>query len=406
MKKNLKSMSSKYMYIIFGLYMMTLFMNNTTFFLTSDIVNIVIKIIRYSIYSLFALNIFLDWKKGNSFTIPMIASLVLSILVFIFSKNKDIVILVLTIIALKNCDFDKLVKVAFGVFLTMILLTVDLSLLKVFPDWIYGRGELIRHSLGLYYPTITQGLYLSVILMYCYLRKSDAKSIELLILETINIFLYTYTNGRLSFILCSFILTMMFLSKFKNIKYITRYAMCKKILKVLCYTFPTLMFLLSFSLSVSYSSGNNIVKNVDHVLSGRLKYSNEALKKYEITLFGTDIKWNGWGGHGYVKNNNFSLSEYNYVDISYIRILFDYGIVVTILILYAYTTILIRSYNQKKYWLCIIILYILIWSFIEPYIIYIGKNIFVLAFRNIINDGKKIRFLDYNFLGNLKIQKK
>ena len=406
MKENLKSMSSKYMYIIFGLYMMTLFMNNTTFFLTSDIVNVIIKIIRYSIYSLFVLNIFLDWKKGDSFTIPMIASLVLAVLVFIFSKNKDIVIFVLTIIALKNCDFDKLVKVALGVFLTMLLLTVDLSLLKVLPDWTYGRGELIRHSLGLYYPTITQGLYLSVILMYCYLRKSDAKLIELLILETINIFLYTYTNGRLSFILCSFILAMMVISKFENIKYITKYAMCKKILKVLCYTFPILMFLLSFSLSVSYSSGNSIVKNIDQVLSGRLKYSNEALKKYEITLFGKDIKWNGWGGHGYVKNNNFNSSEYNYVDISYIRILLDYGIVATILILYAYTAILIKSYNQKKYWLCIIMFYILIWSFIEPYIIYIGKNIFALAFRNIINEGKKIRFLDYNFLKNHKTQKK
>ena len=53
--------------------------------------------------------------------------------------------------------------------------------------------------------------------------------------------------------------------------------------------------------------------------------------------------------------------------------------------------------------MCIILFFVLIWAFVEPYIVYMGKNIFVLAFGTIINSGKKIKVLDYKYLkGRIK----
>lgn len=403
MKKTLRKIIDNYIYIFFGIYIITLFMNNTTFFLVNDIVKRSIKIIRYSIYLVFALKILCDWKKGDSVTIPMVVSVILSGVIFICSKNIDIAILVLTIIALRNCEFDKLIKLTFKIFIIMFFITVSLSLLKVIPDWTYSRDNLIRHSLGFYYPTITIGLYLSIILMYCYIKKSNSNYIELLTLETINVFLYSYTDGRLSFILITAILIIMAISKLKIFKMIFKTKVSQQILKVAVYILPVFLCLLTFTLAYMYSNQNVVAEELDTMLSRRLKYTSKAFDNYPVTLFGKDIKWNGWGGYGYVEDNNFEKMEYNYVDISYARVLFDYGIIAEILILYAYTKILSTNYKQKNYWMCIILFFVLIWAFVEPYIVYMGKNIFVLAFGTIINSGKKIKVLDYKYLkGRIK----
>ena len=49
------------------------------------------------------------------------------------------------------------------------------------------------------------------------------------------------------------------------------------------------------------------------------------------------------------------------------------------------------------------IIFVLIWSFVEPYIVYIGKNIFVLTFGIIINNGIEVKALNYDYLkGRIK----
>ena len=239
--------------------------------------------------------------------------------------------------------------------------------------------------------------------MYCYIKKSNSNYIELLTLETINVFLYSYTDGRLSFILITAILIIMAISKLKIFKMIFKTKVSQQILKVAVYILPVFLCLLTFTLAYMYSNQNVVAEELDTMLSGRLKYTSKAFDNYPVTLFGKDIKWNGWGGYGYVEDNNFKKMEYNYVDISYARVLFDYGIIAEILILYAYTKILSTNYKQKNYWMCIILFFVLIWAFVEPYIVYMGKNIFVLAFGTIINSGKKIKVLDYKYLkGRIK----
>lgn len=86
---------------------------------------------------------------------------------------------------------------------------------------------------------------------------------------------------------------------------------------------------------------------------------------------------------------------YNYVDISYARIIFDYGIIPTIIILLVYTVALVNSIKEKNYWLFTVLIFVCIWSSIEPYLFNIGKNIFILSFVPIFNIGK-IRQFDYN----------
>ena len=91
---------------------------------------------------------------------------------------------------------------------------------------------------------------------------------------------------------------------------------------------------------------------------------------------------------GYIEQEESEDFTYNFVDNSYARLVLDYGIILSCLVICAYREVLIRNYNNKNYWLVFTIIFILIWSFIEQYIINIGKNVFVLSFIPLLELGE------------------
>ena len=100
---------------------------------------------------------------------------------------------------------------------------------------------------------------------------------------------------------------------------------------------------------------------------------------------------------GYTDIENMQNFKYNYIDISYARILFDYGIIFTIFVLFSYTILLVKCFKEKDYWLVFTLFFVLIWSIIEPYLITIGKNNFILEFIPLLEIGA-INNLDYAVL--------
>ena len=77
---------------------------------------------------------------------------------------------------------------------------------------------------------------------------------------------------------------------------------------------------------------------------------------------------------------------------SYIRIIFDYGIIGTAFVLYSYIKSLNYCIKNNENILLICLTIILMWSFIEPMIFYTGRNLFILFIGEIIanNENKKL----------------
>ena len=395
--KSLKNymLSNNFLYIVTGVYMMTLLLNSVVYYFTIPAFEIIIKIFRIACYLIFMLSILKNWKNGDNITIGMIVFAVLSCVIAIFSKNKDILFLFIFCFAVKNLSIKKIITHTLILYIVTFLIIVSLSLLKIIPDWIFYRGTTQRHSLGFYYSTIAIGIYLSCMLMYFYVRKSKATVMELLLFEGINVFLYKYTDGRLSFILISIILFMMLILKIPKLRQLFKLPHMQVVLKYIGYILPISLFTMVILATYLYTKGNPIGFSINKILSGRLLYTKNAFQQYGITLFGQPIDWKGWGGFGYVDTENMVGFIYNYVDISYARIIFDYGIIPTIIILLVYTVALVKSVKEKNYWLFTVLVFVCIWSSIEPYLFNIGKNIFILSFVPIFNFGK-IKQLDYN----------
>lgn len=388
-------------YMCWAVYIFASFLNIVGIFFASEKWQFVLKIVRYICYIVFSMKIYFDWKKGEKVTFAIIGATLITIAIAIFAKNRSVFFILLILVALRKMDFDKLIKIAFKIFLVSFLVTISLAMLGIIPNWEFSRGMTPRYSLGFIYATDAIGMYLVIILMFFYTKRKNSTKTELLILEVINVFMYSYTNGRVSFILISTILFLQFLSRFQFIKDIFYNNFVQKCLKMICYTLPVVLFIGLHLLVVMYASNNFVANKVNKILSNRVKLTYQAYRNYEMKPFGEKINWNGWGGYGYKEQNNEEEFTYNFLDSSYASIVFDYGLVLSCIVILGYRKILITNYKDKNYWLVITIIFVLLWSFIEQHIINLGKNVFVLTFIPLLEIGT-INRLSYDKLKLVK----
>ncbi len=387
-------------YFFWGIYVLISFLNLVGIFYASNECQLVFKLIRYVCYVVFLTKIFIDWKNGAKITFSMIVIFLLSLAIAIFAKNRSILFIAIILFALRKMKFDKLIEIALKIYMIGFLIVVCLALLNIIPNWEFSRGNMPRYALGFIYATDAIGIYLAIILMFLYIKKDKATYIELLILELINVFMYSYTNGRLSFILVSTMLILQFVSKFQIVKNIFYSSFIQKCLKTVCYTLPIVLFLGLHILVIMYANNNFLANKVNKIISDRIKLTYQAYRNNNVNLFGTNIKWQGWGAYGYKELEEGEEFVYNYVDSSYARLILDYGIIFSCIVIYAYRETLMKSYEEKNYWLIFAILFILVWSFIEQYLININKNLFILSFIPLLEMGK-IEQLNYSNISKM-----
>ena len=140
-----------------------------------------------------------------------------------------------------------------------------------------------------------------------------------------------------------------------------------------------------------YNPQSNTWRKIDSFVSGRLRHLYTTKQDYDIKLFGNKMEWIGLSMIYEGKNKE---SEFFYVDNSYINILYNYGIIVLILVNYGYYY-LIKKEEKKENTdnLLIAILFLIIMhSFIDPQLVKIAYNIFILLFVKVIVDDNQIKF--------------
>ena len=130
--------------------------------------------------------------------------------------------MVLFLAASYGVKSDKILKCALGVQGGLLFLTIFAAFLGITDNSLLDV-ERKRYSLGFAWSSLAPILYFFVIMLYIYARKTKITLIECLVLEIINIFIYKYTNTRMSFwvstILLAVLATCLFSIKFKDALY-------------------------------------------------------------------------------------------------------------------------------------------------------------------------------------------
>ncbi|MFX3617500.1 MAG: hypothetical protein ACE3JK_08225 [Sporolactobacillus sp.] len=273
--------------------------------------------------------------------------LLISIIIFYFSKDEFPVILSLLLICSCDLDFDVITNVSYKIIIVCLSFLLILSLSGVLNNFTIMRGDAPRYAFGTIQPTIFSAICFFGIAAYAYKNRGSFKIYQLIILAFLIILVNHFTGSRNDTISMIMLLLIPLIKELLDTKFIGHLL---KIVLILSYPInAAIVMIATNAFKYNYGIYNGI--NYDYFLSGRLRLGALALHLYPLKMLGQQVTMNGNG------NGNFFInqSDYFFIDSSFLLMLLKYGIIFTTLFLLFNVYLMIRLIRGKYYCLAIIL---------------------------------------------------
>ena len=382
MLNKIKEFVLKRQIVIFIMYYITLFIDTTCIEIDYPITEIVVGTFRYIIYVfLFIRLLFLlpDYKKAvfsvkwkdksklSKLLYLVIGVLLISVFInFIVTQNRRLIFTIFVLLAFYDTNYKKIIKETMSLQVILTSILVLLCILGVTQNYVVGRGEISRYSMGFVYTTNLAQMVLFSSILYMYINGTKTKMQHLFVIQLINVFTYFITNSRSEFILLEMIIVMMMLFKF--LAKLKKHIIIKKI-KSACASFFTSTFviypLLSLLIVLLYPQGG-IWNDVNKVLSSRLSQTYDDIVQYGVDPFGQDIEFLGLGIEQKMKYGTY---KSNYVDNEYLQLMFLHGYIFIISFIALLNILLYMLYMKKRYKEILLCSIYLLFGLINPRIV-------------------------------------
>lgn len=326
-----------------------------------------------------------------SFIVSGILLIVTSLCVFLQTGATNFLLYSLLILLLYDVDVDVILKTYVFIAGSIVIGIFLLSIIGFLPNLQFAQvrssGLVIRNSFGFIYPTDFASHCFYLFIAWGYLLREKYIWLRVAVGVALSAFIIKFCDARLnsmSILIAVIIFLVMYYTKEKKFKvyYILPYSAA---------IFSSLMFYLSSHFSFS----SPFFVKLNDFFSMRLFLGKNALDTYKLHLFGTNnVKFIGYGG------TTESVLSYNYVDSSYIQMLFYYGIVPVVLLVLVYVLSSRRFYKEGKMLFLSLLSLITINCMIEAFWIRPGYNIFMftlfaslISIKEINDEENKIEIL-------------
>ena len=285
-------------------------------------------------------------------------------LVYFQTNRLNFLVYSMLLVLLVNVDMKVVLRnyvVVAGILVVGVFL---LSLIGMIPNLQYNRAGVIRNSFGFIYPTDFASHCFYLFLAISYLLKDKFIWTRSLFGILLSAFIIKYCDARLnalSILLATVIFIYFYYSKEKKLK----------IFALFPYSAVVFASIVTY-LSYKFSWSNPFLVSVNKLITGRLALGRNAFDTFGVHLFGTrNVQFIGSGG------KTESVIGYNYVDSSYVQMLFTYGIVPVVLLLIIYVVASRKQYKDGQYLLVAILSLIAFNCMIEAFWFVPTYNIFM-----------------------------
>ena len=278
------------------------------------------------------------YKMRVSYKYLILSTLLLlsGILVYFQTHRLNFLVYSMLLVLLVNVDMKVVLRnyvVVAGILVVGVFL---LSLAGIVPNLQYNRAGVIRNSFGFIYPTDFASHCFYLFLSISYLLKDKFIWTRSLFGVLLSAFIIKYCDARLnalSILLATVIFIYFYYSKEKKLKIFALFPYSAVI-------FASIVTYLSYKFSWS----NPFLVTVNKLITGRLALGRNAFDTFGVHLFGTrNVQFIGSGG------KTESVIGYNYVDSSYVQMLFTYGIVPVVLLIIIYVVASRKQYKDGQY---------------------------------------------------------
>lgn len=303
-------------------------------------------------------------RVSYKYLIFSILLLLSGILVYFQTNRLNFLVYSLLLVLLVNVDMKVVLRnyvIVAGVLVVGVFL---LSLVGMVPNLQYNRAGVIRNSFGFIYPTDFASHCFYLFIAISYLLKDKLIWSRTLFGFLLSAFIIKYCDARLnalSILLATVIFIYFYYSKGKKLK----------IFALLPYSVVVFSSVVTY-LSYKFSWSDPFLVSINKLITGRLSLGRNAFDTFEVHLFGTrNVQFIGSGG------KTESVIGYNYVDSSYVQMLFTYGIVPVVLLIIIYVVASRKQYKDGQYLLVAILSLIALNCMIEAFWFVPTYNIFM-----------------------------
>lgn len=297
----------------------------------------ILQLIRYASYGLCIVKILMDsvYRKKETFFYALI--LVFAGCQSMVSNKRGMVFLLFFLLAGYGVKLGHTLKVQIAVQSVCLLGVWALCFFGVFENLEFYRHGAVTYSLGFNYVGFSGALFFAVQASWLYLR-----SRKITLAETAGfllgwVFIYAYTDTRAVCLLGILMTLMGYLLKYR------KHSIKNGFMKVLCVAYYPVVTVAVWGLQFYYNghSQSGLMQKLNSLLSGRLQLNCHAIETYGLKLLGSDINW-------ITNMDNRTRNAYNYVDCTYFKVLFDFGLIVGVLFLLAHAYIMYEMWRQDQ----------------------------------------------------------
>ena len=303
-------------------------------------------------------------RVSYKYLILSLLLLLSGVLVYFQTNRLNFLVYSMLLVLLVNVDMKVVLRnyvVVAGILVVGVFL---LSLAGIVPNLQYNRAGVIRNSFGFIYPTDFASHCFYLFLAISYLLKDKFIWTRSLFGVLLSAFIIKYCDARLnalSILLATVIFIYFYYSKEKKLK----------IFALFPYSAVVFASIVTY-LSYKFSWSNPFLVSVNKLITGRLALGRNAFDTFGVHLFGTrNVQFIGSGG------KTESVIGYNYVDSSYVQMLFTYGIVPVVLLIIIYVVASRKQYKDGQYLLVAILSLIAFNCMIEAFWFVPTYNIFM-----------------------------
>lgn len=303
-------------------------------------------------------------RVSYKYLILSILLLLSGVLVYFQTNRLNFLVYSMLLVLLVNVDMKVVLRnyvVVAGILVVGVFL---LSLVGMVPNLQYNRAGVIRNSFGFIYPTDFASHCFYLFLAISYLLKDKLIWTRSLFGVLLSAFIIKYCDARLnalSILLATVIFIYFYYSNGKKLK----------IFALLPYSAVVFASVVTY-LSYKFSWSDPFLVSINKLITGRLGLGRNAFDTFGVHLFGTrNVQFIGSGG------KTESVIGYNYVDSSYVQMLFTYGIVPVVLLIIIYVVASRKQYKDGQYLLVAILSLIAFNCMIEAFWFVPTYNIFM-----------------------------
>lgn len=289
---------------------------------------------------------------------------------------------IIFIFSLRDISFKYVARTSFYISLFTLIFVVLNSQIGLISNYVELSEGRIRHYLGFRYSLFPSTVMLNIIASSFFLAQDKVSYKRLFFLFLSTTWIFFQTDSRLTFISSLLLLGINLVVKWYP-SILKSSGLLLKTFKLTYIVNACLSYLIA-KMYLSFSSPflNELSKNINQFLGGRIYYANRSMSIYGYKLFGQKINWIG---NGLDINGQRGLSEYLYVDNLYIQILQRYGLFVLVILLLIFTLTIHYLLKQKQYVLSLILIILSFHAMIDDLIINLHYNIFLILIGTLMN---------------------